>query len=79
LPPAKFRQVQLNLNVRDLPSRLRGRVENQVMVTEIKDEDQEPDQPVNAANEISKDHNKQFSMNAATKECLSDHNNMTGA
>jgi hypothetical protein len=49
------------------------------MVTEIKDEDQEPDQPVNAANEISKDHNKQFSMNAATKKCLSDHNNMTGA
>ena len=58
LPPIKFKQVQLNLNVHELPSGLRGRVENQVMVTEIKDEDQEPDQPMNAATEISKDHNK---------------------
>jgi len=59
LLPVKFRQLQLNLNVRDLPSRLRGRVENQVMVTEIKDEDQELDQPVNATTKVPRDHNKQ--------------------
>ena len=46
LPQVKFREVQCNLNVRDLPSRLRGRVEDQVMVTEFKDEDTDP--PVNA-------------------------------
>ena len=59
LPPIKFRQVQLNLNVHDLPSRLKGRVENQVMVAEIKNEDKELDQPVNAATEVPRDHNKQ--------------------
>jgi hypothetical protein len=37
LPPIKFKQVQHNLNVRDLPSRLRRRcVESQVDVSEIK-------------------------------------------
>ena len=46
LPPVKFREVQCNLNVRDLPSRLRGRVEDQVMVIEVKYEDTDP--PVNA-------------------------------
>ena len=59
LPLVKFKQVQLNLNVFDLPSTLRERVENQVMVTEIKNEDQELDQPVNAATEVPKDLNKQ--------------------
>jgi hypothetical protein len=59
LPLVKFKQVQLNLNVFDLPSRLRERVENQVMVTEIKNEDQELDQHVNAATEVPKDLNKQ--------------------
>lgn len=34
-------------------------VDNQVMVIEIKDEDQELDQPVNAATEVPRDHNKQ--------------------
>jgi hypothetical protein len=59
LPPVKFRQVQLNLNVCGLPSRLRGSVENQVMVIEMKDEDQELDQPMNAAIEVPRDPNKQ--------------------
>ena len=59
LLPVKFRQLQLNLNVRDLPSRLRGSVENQVMVTEMKDEDQKLDQPMNAAIEVPRDPNKQ--------------------
>ena len=35
LPPTKFRQVQLNLNVRDLPFSLKGRVEEQVTTTEL--------------------------------------------
>ena len=39
LPPNKFWQVQLNLNVRDLPFRLRGRVKNQIMLTEIEEDD----------------------------------------
>ena len=41
LPPNKFRQVRHNLHVRDLPSRLRGRVENKIMLAEINDEDQQ--------------------------------------
>ena len=41
LPPIKFRQVQLNLNVRDLPFRLRGRVENQLKIMEITEDDQQ--------------------------------------
>ena len=39
LPPNKFRRVQLILNVHDLPFRLRGCVENQIMLTEIKGKD----------------------------------------
>jgi len=57
LPPVKFRQVQCNLNVSDLPSRLRGRVEDQVMVTEFKGEDTDP--PVNAVTRTAKDYTKQ--------------------
>jgi hypothetical protein len=57
LPPIKFREVQRNLNVRDLPSRLRGRVEDQVMVTEFKGEDTNP--PANAITGTAKDHTKQ--------------------
>jgi histone deacetylase 1/2 len=53
LPPVKFSQVQRNLNVRDLPSRLRGRVEDQAMVTEFKGEDTDP--PVNAVTRIAED------------------------
>ena len=56
-----------------------GCTENQVMVTEIKDEDQEHDQPVNAATENPRDHKKQSSMNAATEKYLSNHNNMPEA
>jgi len=57
LPPIKFKEDQHNLNVRDLPFRLRGRVEDQVMVTEFKGEDTDP--PVNAVTETVKDHTKQ--------------------
>jgi len=57
LPPVKFRKVQHNLNVRDLPSRLRGRVEDQVMVTKFKGEDTDP--PANAVTGNVKDHTKQ--------------------
>jgi len=53
LPPVKFSQVQRNLNVHDLPSRLRGRVEDQAMVTEFKGEDIDP--PVNAVTRIAED------------------------
>jgi hypothetical protein len=40
LPPIKFKQVLFNLNVLDLPSRLRGGVEDHIAVV---DEDREVD------------------------------------
>ena len=51
LPPGQFKQVLINLHVRELPSRLRGRVEDQVTATDLRDEDQENDP------EITADHN----------------------
>ncbi|KAL3819930.1 hypothetical protein ACJIZ3_005835 [Penstemon smallii] len=40
LPPVQFKHVKHNLNVRELPSRLRGHVENQVRIIEdIEDQD----------------------------------------
>ncbi|KAB5521562.1 hypothetical protein DKX38_025881 [Salix brachista] len=55
LPTIKFRQVMINLNVRELPSRLRGRVEDHVTAShvqdteaDLQDEDQEIDQAADA-------------------------------
>ncbi|KAB5531523.1 hypothetical protein DKX38_018193 [Salix brachista] len=57
LPPNQFRQVMINLNVRELPFRLRGRVEDHVTAAHIQDTSddlQDEDQDIDQAATVTK-------------------------
>lgn len=68
LPPIRFKQVQRNLNVHDLPSRLRGGVESQVDVTEIHGDHTQKTREILAVNqEPNNKEDKIFSCNKFLK------------